>query len=75
MDTAPDRLADRHASPLPATSPPTCIPSPTLAHPEVGPLVITRGDGIFVEDDHGAGATWRACPGCGAARSVSATRA
>lgn len=23
------------------------------AHPEVGPLVITKGDGVFVEDDKG----------------------
>ena len=56
MDTAPTDLPTGMPASPPATSPPTCIPSPTAAHPEVGPLVITRGDGIFVEDDR-AGAT------------------
>ena len=35
----------------PTTSRSTCIPFTNLAtHPQVDPLVIERGDGIFVED-------------------------
>lgn len=54
MDTAPDRLADRHASLAAGDIAAHLHPFTNLAaHPEVGPLVITRGDGIFVEDDQG----------------------
>ncbi|AOY92139.1 aspartate aminotransferase family protein [Cupriavidus sp. USMAA2-4] len=58
MDTAPDQRADqradRHASLAAGDIAAHLHPFTNLAaHPEVGPLVITRGDGIFVEDDQG----------------------
>jgi len=50
MTAAPDRHAGLAAADIAAHLHPF---TNLAAHPEVGPLVITRGDGIYVEDDQG----------------------